>query len=531
MRLFDVTGIVFVSVWIGIVGAFVIVGQEDGKSSGIPLVGGEFELYEDTTWMTVYREGNEVGVLREDRTLLIDGWLIETQGIVQLNLMDDSYYFNFTSRSTLNEELILRSATGEVKAFGMELSMNGRLHHNEGRPELHVNVNLDDSSQQFIAELDQAPRLAAHAIPQMLASEELEEGVRFQQEFFDPLTLSPSTLEMIYEGRDEVTNIDGDYPDAHAFRQSVGGFVSEIRADSRGMVIQQTLPMQVAIARLPEALGRNQFHDYSEAFEEASEKSPPFIRAIDTEDLLALVSRFGSGQVDRLRPVGEGEAILKDEAEDEPSRGFEIAPLPAPEYRDLMSPRQHVAIQTSEHARIEVGTANPLWHAGLAPQNSSYTPVTTPDDHESVADLADALGEIIDTGTTQLDSASLREIATLSTEYCADDLLELALRDVGIPWPSILDSQPATPLECLALLADALAARSLPPHFVHGAVAEGDHFAPRIWLALYHDGEFIGSLDIFAPDGQVGSNHVQLYVDDVYDAGPLDELSRSIAAL
>lgn len=523
MRLFDVAGIVFVAAWLITLGAFMTIGQDSEQSSGIPLVGGDIELHEETVWMTVYREGEEVGVLREDRTLLIDGWLIETQGIVELNLLDDNYLFNFVSRSTLNEDLTLRSAIGEVKAFGMELSMNGRVHNTDDTPELHVNINLDGSSQQFVADLDDVPRLATHAIPQMLANDELEKGVRFQQEFFDPLTLSPSTLELVYEGRDEITNVDGHYPDAHAFRQSVGTFVSEIRADSRGMIIQQTLPMQIAIARLPEALGRNQFSDYFEAFEEASDKSPPFINAIDTDDLMALVSRFGSGQIDRLRPAGEGEAILEDEI-DEESNEFLISPLPDPEYRALMSPQQRIAIQTTDEARVEVGPVNALWHAGLAPENSSYDAVMSAEEHDGIAALSSVLSQQVDAGDFDPEAA-LAEI----DRQCPHDWLEQGFPDLDEPWPIELGDEPSSPLECLAIVADALSASDLPPHFVHGAYIDGDEPSARVWIALYHDGEFLGALDLFAPNGAVSSRHVQLFIDDTYNAEALGEWVGAIS--
>ncbi len=530
MRLFDLAGIFFVVAWVIIVGAFVFVGADDDGPL-MTLTDGDIDLREETVWMTVYRAGDEAGVLREDRTLLVDGWLIEMQGIMELNLMGDAHAFRFVSRSTLNEDLTLRSATASVEAFGMELEMNGQLRSDEESTEFHVNVHLDDAVEQFIAELDEAPHLAIHAIPQMIASEDLVEGARYESEFFDPLTLSPSTIDIVYEGRDEIVNMDGQYVDAYAFRQSMGTFTSQIRTDSRGMVIQQALPLQIAIARLPEALGRNLFADFEEVFEERGDTTPPFLDAIDAEDLLALVSRFGTGEIDRLRPA-DGDDFLEERPPVDATREFVISPLPSFERLDLMGPNQHVAFQTSEEARIETGGDNPLWHAGLAPPNSSYEPTVTGEDSDTISELADAIAAILDDDSDDnaVDSAALRELAG---EYCELDDREL---DLEQSWPTDvddfdgLDESPESALTCLALFADALSENDHPPHFVHGAHATGNDMSPRVWLAFFRDGHFLGNFDLLADSGAVGADHIQLTVNDSFQPDRLGDFVDTVGA-
>ena len=512
MRLFDILGILFVTAWVVVIAAFIL--ADEGEAIRLSLVDGDIDLREETTWMTVFRAGDEVGVLREDRTRLIDGWLIEMQGIVELNILSESYAFRFTSRSTLNEDLTRRSASGSVEAFGLNLVMTGNLHHQDDGVEFHVTVRLDSAVERFVAALDEAPRLSVHAIPQMIASEELAEGVRFEHEFFDPLTLSPTHITMVYQGRDNIVNFDGDHVEAHAFRQTMGNFSSEIRTDDRGMIIQQVLPMQIAIARLPEFLGRNLMVKMEEIFDDAKTKRPPFVDAISAEDLLALVARLGSGQVERLRPVDEflvddaatdeAERDRRDAVEEEP-REFLVEPLPAdPELLDLVGPRQHVAIQTDRRARIVTGRDNTLWYVGMAPSPSAFTA-----DADTAADeVAQELVSKVEAKPGELDVAAIADVVR---PRCAQDFDE------------------GDHLSCQQLLARALTALEHPPHFAHGVVAGDDGLSPHIWLVIFKNSRHLGSIDLASADGGVSANHLQLFLSDAPDTARLEELAPIVS--
>lgn len=523
MRLFDIVGIIFVGLWVAGVTAFALFGHHDGAGEAISLTEGAIELREDTVWMTVYRAGDEVGALREDRTRLIDGWLFEMQGIVQLDLADDTYAFRFVSRSTLNDDLTIRSATARVEAFGMTLNMNGQYREADGDPRFLIDVTLEESTRRFVADLDDRPRLSQHAIPQVLATEDLEVGDQFEHEFFDPLTLSPSKIRLEYEGPTEVAGYEGVHEDAHSFGQSVGNLHSRIRTDSEGMVLQQILPMQVAVSRMPDAIGQSHFVDFEEQFEESFDHAPPFVDAIDTEDLLALVSRFGAGEVDRLRETDADDVIdvIEDDKAPVDTREFYLSPLPDGDRVDLMSPRQHIAFQTVDEARVETAVDNPLWHAGDAPPNSSYEATIAPDGHRLVDILHTGLE---DTAAAAIDDEmpiDTDKIAALRADICADDAVMPQSTGVD-PWPSEPAAEPTSPTECLAIFADALAAHDLPPHFVHGAYYDGERFHARIWLAVYRDGHYLGEFDLLADDSSVGPRHVQFTIDDTYAPSRLD---------
>ncbi len=527
MRLFDIAGIFFVALWVVGITAFFLIGHDDGQGRAISLTDGDIEMTEDTVWMTVYRAGDEVGTLREDRTRLIDGWLFEMQGVVLLDLVDDTYAFRFISRSTLNNDLTLRSAMATVEAFGMTLTMDGQFREDEGDAQFVINVTLDESTRRFVADLEERPRLSQHAIPQILATEELDVGDRFEHEFFDPLTLSPSTIQLEYEGTTDVSGYEGTYEGAHSFGQTVGSLHSRIRTDSSGMVLQQILPMQVAIARIPEAIGPSYYNDFEEIFEETFDDAPPFVDAIDTEDLLALVARFGSGEVDRLRDAGE-EVALFDGADDDETKDtgeFYFSALPDTDRVELMSPRQHIAFSTSDEARVETALDNPLWHAGDAPPNSSYEPLHASDEHDLVAAIVEALDEPVTAALADDAPLDTELFVDLRDEHCAD----VSTDDVASSWPSAQVDEVQTIVDCMALIADALSALDVAPHFVHGARFDGDEFHERTWLAIYRDGHYLGEFDLHSDGGGVDARHVQFYLDDAYDPELIADFVDSVA--
>lgn len=539
MRPFDIAGILFVALWLGAVGAFVMFADDD-DARGMPLTDGDIDLREETTWMAVYRDGDQVGMLREDRTRLIDGWLVELQGVAELTLMGDSHAFRFSSRTTLDEELTVRTATGTVEAFGRTLNLTGQLREDGDDVELHVDLRLDDAAERFIADLETNPRLVSHAIPEIIASDDLEVGDRFREEFLDPITLSPTDLEITYEGREVIETHTGPY-ESYDFVQSVGQFDTRLFVDSRGMPLFQALPMSVVARRIPDEIGPSQYREFNDKLEDAIDESPPFVDAIDARDLLSIVARFGGGDFDRLRAVDDAEQLLVDQADapadtgddtddDEPLE-VEITDLRADLPLDIFTPRQHVAIHTSERARVEAGVDNPLWHAGQSPQNSSYQPVADPDESPLLDELVGDMGDVDADASPALPPETLRR---LTEEHCSPDVLDApdafidadSFIDAG--WPDKPVDAADTPIECLALFADAFTALGAAPHLVHGAVHHDGDFAPHLWLALYIDGHYRGEFDPFAETGRPGADHVQLYLGDHFTPDLLDELTDQL---
>lgn len=511
MRLFDIVGIIAVTGWIAVVAVFVFVAFDD-SFTGLSLTDGDIEIYEGTLWMNVSHAGEDVGVLREDRTRLLDGWLIETQGVVELNFLNDTHAFRFDSKTNLAEDLTLRTALGRIEAFGMTMQMDGRYRADDDGHRFDVTFNLDQSTERFTVDLDGPVHLVSHAIPRMLASDGLQPGSRIAQEFFDPLTLAPSNIVLTYRGQEELTSY-GDTHQAHRFQQTFGDVTAIIHTDEQGSVLHHVMPFQFALVRVPQFMGAQEFRESNRRFDQRDDSPPAFISAIDSDFLLSLVGRLGSGQAGRLRPLN-----VDEEAESEPAAFvFAISGLSDHRRLHLESPRQRVITQLSDFLEIETGAENIFWNPGQRPDPSTYQATIDPEVNAALDEFIAHLAEIPrqDLSTAQI-AAHLFDSCTLD-----EDAAPVALEDLH--WPPTVDGEPDDPLQCLAFLADGLTAHGLTPHFVHGAREYDGGIAFRIWLAIYEEGYDLIEIDPIEPDGKVSRYHVQLFIDDDHD---LDELFK-----
>lgn len=501
MRIFDIVGIISVAAWLGIVGVFVFTVWNDDPR-GLSLTDGVIDLREETTWMTVVQSAQEIGVLREDRTRLLDGWLIEVQGILELSFWGQTYALRFDSKTNLDEDLTLRSATGQIEVFDKLMRLTGYYRESDGAHRFEVTVDVDNASERFVVDLDRRPLLSSLAIPQMLASDDLAPNSFIEEEFFDPLTLSPTKIRMTYRGTEEITNFGETY-EAHVFRQTVSDFHTTIHADSEGSIIRQVFPLQFAAARLPANVGALEFRNYRRRFDERDEEIPPFINAIDTGALLAMLGRVGSGQVGRFR-------LLSQEEEEEfsvpheASREFALSNVPHDGTVQLESPRQRLVVFTGGQGWVKTEAQNVFWHAGQAPPNSEYSAGADPSTNDELAGLINALEARIDENTFGLTAG---EVLALIERDCAEN---------------------SEAVDCLILLADALALSGFAPQFVHGAIESDGQPLPRVWLAIYVDGQRLLEMDPLAAGGSVEENHLQLFIADLYQPDRLAELLDKI---
>lgn len=289
MRLFDIFGFIAVAAWVVIVAtyAFLIF---DSDATGLSLTGGDVDLREETIWMAIYQSGEEVGVMREDRTRLIDGWLIELQGLVEINLMGQTRSLRLDTKTNLATDLGLRSALGRVEAFGRELRIDGRYRPTDELHRFEFSLAIDDARRSFTINLKERPFLLGHAIPRMLSSDDLSVGSRFTQDYFDPLTMTPSSIQTVYEGVEEISQY-GQVHQAHRFRQTQQGMETTLFTDDGGSVLRQFMPMDFHMVAVPEFLGSSSFRSANQDFSNSDKDLPPFLRTLDPEILLGLMAR------------------------------------------------------------------------------------------------------------------------------------------------------------------------------------------------------------------------------------------------
>lgn len=303
MRPFDVFGLIALTVWLVALVSYGLFAF-DSEATGVSLTNGEVDLREETLWMTVYQSGEEVGVMREDRTRLIDGWLIELQGVVTLEIFDNPTSFRLNTKTNVATDLSLRSAIGTVEAFGRTFQLDGRYRSTDGHDDGHrfdLRLQIDDAQETFSLPLKSRPFLIGHALPRILARDSLEVGERFTQEYFDPLTMTPSPITTVYEGKEEISQY-GEVYQAHRFRNQQQGMDTTIFTDDRGSVLRQFMPLDIHMIAVPEIIGSGSYRQRRDTFQSSVNDLPPFLRDLKPQQLLSFLGRDlgATGDVDEL---------------------------------------------------------------------------------------------------------------------------------------------------------------------------------------------------------------------------------------
>ncbi|TXD39156.1 hypothetical protein FRC98_01780 [Lujinxingia vulgaris] len=503
MRSFDIIGGVVVVAWLAATAVFALGASEEAQAIG----SGAFDLEEGVTFITLQQGDDDRGVIREERTRLVEGWLVETSAYATFAIMGQLQGVHLDSKVSLDDDLRLRSASGEVEAFGMHLRA---LAQYTGEA-FDVTLYLDGEQERFTIPLEKPPELVGHAIPRLLASGELEPGATYAQDFIDPMTLAPTDLSLRYVGEETIRHF-GEEVEVHRFVQAIGSQYLDVLVDGRGEVVQQGFPFRIRGSRLPEALATTYYRRAQEAFEEAPKERPDFLKGIDTGDLLTMASYLGGGQV---------EALTGAETTSELNlREVGLRGLDDRSELDLESPRQRVMLETDEELVIQVGPLNPHW-AGEAWSEAPEVAL-----FDTLPAAIEAMAQALATDDREQHRRALAGLCTLR-----DGARSVAWPKAGDDAqnaPSLEDRQnrllaadaalPATqPQDCLAAVHLAAKSAGHDVRLAHGLNFGTEGFlGPRVWLVAIREDGTRYEIDPLRA-GPLGADHLQIFLSPTLD--------------
>ncbi|RDV39773.1 hypothetical protein DV096_04190 [Bradymonadaceae bacterium TMQ3] len=502
MRSFDIIGGVVVVGWLAASAVFALGASRDAQAIG----SGVFALEEGVTFITLQQGDDDRGVIREERTRLVEGWLIETSAYATFAIMGQLQGVHLDSKVSLDDELRLRSASGEVEAFGMHLRA---LAQYDGEA-FDVTLYLDGEHEQFTIPLATPPELVGHAIPRLLAGGELEPGATYEQDFIDPMTLAPTDLSLRYVGEETIRHY-GEEVKVHRFVQAIGSQYLDVLVDARGEVVQQGFPFRIRGSRLPEALATSFFRRAEEAYEALPKERPDFLKGIDAGDLLTMASYLGGGQIEAL--TGAERVSELD------LREVGLLGLDERSELHLESPRQRVMLETDKELVIQVGPLNPHWPG----ETWSEAPeVALPEDLPA---SIEAMARALDSDDQEQHRQALAQLCSLrdgtgslrwpepgeevQNTPTLEELQSALLADDALP--------AMQPQDCLAAVH--LAARSA-GHKVR--MAHGFNFGtqgflgPRVWMVAIRDDGTRYELDPLRA-GELGADHLQIFLSPDLD--------------
>jgi hypothetical protein len=268
LKLFDVVGAIVVLTWVGLASLYVynVEGSKSGPAQGLA---GEFVMHEGETWLLLRRDkqDKEVGFVHQTRTSIEDGWLLEYDMLMTIELLGTERSIETRVKSRLDGDGYLEGFSADVNASGRSFRAKGEVEDKT----IHISLNLGGEPRQQSIELEDKPRLSSSALNQLLASGELEAGEEFSERFFDPTTMQMTEMVMVYKGKKVIDVYDEEVPGHHVV-QKVAGSELDVYVDDEGGILIQEFPLRMIGARVPPSFGRTRASVIRQRFKEQKKR-------------------------------------------------------------------------------------------------------------------------------------------------------------------------------------------------------------------------------------------------------------------
>jgi hypothetical protein len=203
---------------------------------------------EGVAWYGLYIRDSKVGFLRVDRRRRGAGFAMRSRTLLEMTFMGRLQRITVDLDTELDSAMTLERFAVDVASELVTLTATGRW--TDGRLELEMSTA--GYEEQRILPLEKPPALDIN-LRTLLMQRRPNPGDVFHVDSFDPVSLTPRTVELQYLGRDQVAVVDAQVS-AHRFRQVVAGQILEVWVNDLGEVLREQLPLGVIAVRETEAV-------------------------------------------------------------------------------------------------------------------------------------------------------------------------------------------------------------------------------------------------------------------------------------
>jgi hypothetical protein len=217
----------------------------DTLAEGAPLsLAADLARYGSSAqWRGVYYHGEKIGFTVSQTLSTEDGYELQEDGRLQLNLMGATTAARHTTRARVTRAFELRSFTFALDPGTGPLTVAGTL---EGKT-LTLTIKTPSGERQETRELEAPPQLAM-ALSRQLAAQGLQPGDTHVYDVFDPATLSNSPMRITVAGR-ELVNVSGRPTPVLRLRSEFSGITSHSWLTEVGEVVRERSPMGLLVMR------------------------------------------------------------------------------------------------------------------------------------------------------------------------------------------------------------------------------------------------------------------------------------------
>ncbi len=239
MRAFDTFGMLIVAGWVTFTGVYVWHHESDGETTTVPQ-SESVSLEEGERWMLLRRYDEDIGFIRRVTTRLTEGWLLEYEALVILDIRNRSYGAEAEFDARLGEQGVMTGFSASGKIAGQTISASGDIRDKT----LHTTLQFGDQTRETTLDLQETPRLPATRLQAIARDDSLQPGDRIRQSVFAPSRFGMQSVVLEVNGKrniDLVTRSE----DALYLEQIIGGNRYDIYIDDRGAILLREFPFRI----------------------------------------------------------------------------------------------------------------------------------------------------------------------------------------------------------------------------------------------------------------------------------------------
>ena len=204
------------------------------------------ELSDSESWMSIYFQGQKVGFTERALARTQDGYLLNQNTYMLLNLMGQVEELRTLTSARLSEDMAVVSFNFLMSAGPVRYQLSGQLNGLEFELVSTTGGNVTHSKIR----LEEVPRLAAGLMP-YLTRHGLEVGRKFKVPIFDPSTLSAKAVVVAVEDKEKLL-VDGETIEAFRIRMDYMDTQSYTWVDSEGRTIKEEGLLGLSMVRTTE---------------------------------------------------------------------------------------------------------------------------------------------------------------------------------------------------------------------------------------------------------------------------------------
>lgn len=239
MRVFDTVGVFIVAGWVAFTGVYVWHHESDGETTTVEQ-SQSVSLEEGERWMLLRRYDDDIGFIRRVTTRLTEGWLLEYEALVILDIRNRSYGAKAEFDARLDEEGVMTgfSANGEIA--GQTISASGDIRDKT----LHTTLQFGDQTRETTLDLQKTPRLPATRLRAIARDDSLKPGDRIRQSVFAPSRFGMQSVVVEVNGERTIDLVTRSAKGLY-LEQIIGGNRYDIYIDERGAILLREFPFRI----------------------------------------------------------------------------------------------------------------------------------------------------------------------------------------------------------------------------------------------------------------------------------------------